>query len=66
MSAYGKLVLLSINSIYMVFPVFIKKSREASYRPGYIARFLTLFKERSHKPLELAATKEVFSKCVYD
>ena len=59
MSTYGKLNLLPIKSIYLVF-----SSRERQTRPiqtkVYYKNFYSVWKETSHKPLIVAAAKKSF------
>ena len=58
MSTYGKLNLLSIKSIYLVF--LLEKGKEDSYRPKYTTSFLLCLKRTSQKPLKVTAAKQFF------
>ena len=62
-STYGKLNLFPIKSIYLVFSS-QERQRRLIQTKVYYKLFYSIWKETSHKPLNIAAAKKVFPKCV--
>ena len=58
-STYGKLNLLPIKSIYLIFPS-RERQRRLIQTKVYYKLFYTIWKETSHKPLKVGAAKKSF------